>query len=376
MIVPISGQVSGKPEADNVMQVMSGNHYGGGEWTKKFEHGFSQFMGARHAILCNSGSSANLLALSALELPKGSEVITCAVNFPTTVNAIIQLGLVPVFVDADPKTLNHKNSLDILEAKTDKTGAVILAHTLGNPFDIPVDLGVPLIEDACDAIGSTINGKMVGRRGIMATASFYPAHHMTMGEGGAILTDSPRLKKVIESYRDWGRDCWCEPGQDNVCGTRYDGEYDHKYTYSRIGYNLKATDMQAAVGVAQLSRLDGFINRRIENWSYLRENLEGLPIEFVEATPNSNPSWFGFAFLTDERNKLARYLDKHQIGNRPVMAGNVLRQPAYKNIEYRVIGNLDGANKIHECGIWVGVFPGITDEMRDYQVNVIRSFYE
>lgn len=380
MKVPISGQVTGREEADNVAQVALSSHYGGGEWTKKFEHGFAQFMGARHAILCNSGSSANLLALSALELSKGSEVITSAVNFPTTVNAIIQLGLIPVFLDADPKTLNPTNPSAIYEAMSEKTGAIIMAHTLGNPYDFTFPIKeykhINYIEDACDAIGSTINGQMVGRRGVMSTASFYPAHHITMGEGGAVLTDNPRLKKVIESFRDWGRDCWCEPGQDNACGTRFNNSYDHKYTYSRIGYNLKATDFQASVGVAQLARLNGFIKRRIENWTYLRENLDGLPIEFVEATPNSNPSWFGFAFLTDKRNQLARYLDNHGVGNRPVMAGNLIRQPAYKNIEHRVVGNLDGANKIHECGIWVGVFPRITDEMREYQVKIIRSFYE
>jgi CDP-6-deoxy-D-xylo-4-hexulose-3-dehydrase len=210
----------------------------------------------------------------------------------------------------------------------------------------------------------------------MATTSFYPAHHITTGEGGMVTTDDPKLKKIIESYRDWGRDCWCGPGKDNTCGRRHDGDYDHKYTYSRIGYNLKATDLQAAVGVAQMDRLEGFIRRRIENWIFLRENLEGLPIEFVEATPNSNPSWFGFAFLTAERNKLARYLDSKGIGNRPIMGGNLLRQPAYKDIEHRVIGNLDGADKIHERGIWVGVYPGITNEMREYQVETIRAYYE
>jgi len=374
MIVPVSGQVTGQPEADNVAKVAMSGHYGGGEFTHKFERGFASYMGARHAILCNSGSSANLLALAALELPKGSEVLTCAVNFPTTVNAIIQLGLVPVFVDADPKTLNAKNYNLVGEWK-----AAIFAHTLGNPCIIPIDaenpVNVPVIEDCCDAIGSTINGQMVGRRGVMSTASFYPAHHITMGEGGAVMTDSPRLKKIIESYRDWGRDCWCPPGCDNTCGTRFEGTYDHKYTYSRIGYNLKASDFQAAVGVAQLDRLQGFIQKRKDNHAYLRAGLDNLPIEFVEATTNSDPSWFGFAFLTDKRNELARYLDEHGVGNRPIMAGNLLRQPAYKDIEHRIIGNLDGADRIHREGIWIGVYPGITDEMRAYQVETIRKFY-
>ena len=373
MKVPVSGQVTGKAEADNVLSVGLSDHYAAGEWTRYFERGFAQFMGARHAILCNSGSSANLLALAALELPRGTEVLTTAVNFPTTVNAILQLGLVPVFADSDPKTLN----LDGAMALFWKTGAVMLAHTLGNPVDLR-KLGsgdLPIVEDCCDAIGSTIHGEMVGRRGVAATASFYPAHHMTMGEGGAVLTDSPRLKKIIESYRDWGRDCWCEPGADNTCGTRFEGEYDHKYTYSRIGYNLKASEFQAAVGVAQLDRLQGFIARRRENWHALRAGLEGLPLEFVEATADSDPSWFGFAFLTDQRNRLARYLDERGVGNRPIMGGNLLRQPAYRDIPHRVIGDLHGANKIHKQGLWVGVYPGITDAMRDYQIETIRGYF-
>ena len=367
--VPVSGQVTGKEEADNVMQVANSQSYGGFIWTNRFERGFARFMGAREAILCNSGSSANLLALAALELPKGSEVITTAVNFPTTVNCIIQLGLVPVFVDSDPKTLNAI-SLDY------PASAMIVAHSLGNPVEIPEDWNRDrIIEDCCDAVGSTINGQMVGRRGILSTVSFYPAHHMTMGEGGAVLTDSPRLRKIIESYRDWGRDCFCEPGRDNTCGRRFDGDYDHKYTYSRIGYNLKASDFQAAVGVAQLDRLELFISTRKRNWSYLRAGLDGLPLEFVEPTPGSDPSWFGFAFLTPERNKLARYLDEHGVGCRPIMGGNLLRQPAYKNIDHRVIGNLDGANKIHSEGIWIGVFPGITEQMRKYQVETIHKYF-
>lgn len=375
MKVPISGQVTGLPEARNVLKVAMSQHYGGGAWTQAFERRFAHFMGQRHAILCNSGSSANLLALAALELPKGNEVITSAVNFPTTVNAIIQLGLVPVFVDNDPKTLQpvwpaigiHHNI---------KAG--IVAHTLGNVAEVPV-YGMtpfPFIEDCCDAVGSTIHGKMVGQVGIMSTVSFYPAHHMTMGEGGAVLTNNPRLKKVIESYRDWGRDCWCEPGEDNRCGERFCGDYDHKYTYSRIGYNLKASDFQAAVGVAQLDRLQSFISKRRENWAYLHSELDGLPLEFVEATPGSNPSWFGFAFLTAERNKLAQYLESKGIGNRPIMGGNLLRQPAYKNIEHRVVGSLDGANRIHEQGLWIGCFPGITRDMMDYTIETMKGYFK
>jgi len=255
--------------------------------------------------------------------------------------------------------------------------AVVMAHTLGNPIDLMhyASYRIPIIEDCCDVIGGTINGRMVGRVGIMSTASFYPAHHITTGEGGMIMTDSPKLKKIIESYRDWGRDCWCAPGEDNTCGKRFDYEPEHKYCYSRIGYNLKASDFQAAVGVAQMDRLEGFVKKRRENWEYLRDNLQGLPIEIIEATPNSNPSWFGFAFLTDDRKRLAPYLDENGVGCRPIMGGNILRQPAYRNIEHYVIGKLDGANRIHECGIWVGVFPGITAEMREYQVKVIKKFF-
>jgi CDP-6-deoxy-D-xylo-4-hexulose-3-dehydrase len=376
MKVRISGQITGQPEADNLAQVAMSGHYAAGPWSARFEREFSRFMGARHAILCNSGSSANLLALAALELPKGSEVLTTAVNFPTTVNAIIQLGLVPVFVDSDPKTLGPWPEWDWGFQFKD-IEAMIFAHTLGNPVDL-YELGkynIPLIEDCCDAVGSTIRGRMVGRGAAMSTVSFYPAHHMTMGEGGCVLTDSPRLKRVIESFRDWGRDCWCEPGEDNTCGTRWDGEYDHKYTYSRIGYNLKATDLQAAVGVAQMERLPDFIRERRRNWTYLRSGLDGLPIEFVEETQGSEPSWFGFPFLAQDRKRLARFLDGRGIGNRPIMAGNLLRQPAYKNIEHRVIGTLEGANKIHEQGMWIGCWPGIDESMMDYVIDTMREFY-
>ncbi len=371
MKVPISGQVTGTAEVAKVLEVAMSDHYGGGIWTHQFERGLANLMGHRDAIFCNSGSSANLLALASLELPKGSKVLTSAVGFPTTVNAIIQLGMIPVFVDADPKTLNA-----ILPLGWDLADALVLCHTLGNPMEVPDTRGwKPIIEDCCDAIGSTIHGQMVGQKGIMSTASFYPAHHMTTGEGGAVLTDSPKLSKIIRSYRDWGRDCWCEPGKDNTCGTRYKGDYDHKFTYSRIGYNLKASDFQAAVGLAQLDRIRDFGKARRSNWQYYREQLDGLPVEFVEPAPDSDPSWFGFAFLTDRRNELARHLDEHGIGNRPIMGGNLLRQPAYKDIEYKAIGNLDGANKIHEQGLWIGVFPGITREMQDYTIGVIRDYF-
>lgn len=372
MKVPISGQVTGAEEAYNVAQVALSDHYGGGEWVTRFEKKFAGRNGARFGMMTNSGSSANLLALAALELPKGSEVMTCAVNFPTTVNAIIQLGLKPVFVDADPKTLNAV-PFEVEES----TKAVILAHTLGNPAPSP-DF-YPLIEDCCDALGSTVNGELVGRKGTFATFSFYPAHHITTGEGGMVLTDIPKYKKIVESYRDWGRDCWCEPGKDNTCGTRFETERDHKYSYSRIGYNLKSSDLNAAVGVAQMDRLDGFIQKRRENWRYLYEGLKDLPIEIIEPSPNSNPSWFGFAFLTKDRRKLAPYLDSNGVGCRPAMGGNLLNQDVYKNlvrgVDYRVIGSLDGSDRIDREALWIGVYSGITSDMRDYQIDIVRKFY-
>ena len=370
MKVPISGQITGFDEVANVMQVARNNAYGGYIWTNRFEKGFAKYMQARFGIMTNSGSSANLLALAALELPKGSHILTTALNFPTTVNPIIQLGHIPIFIDSDPKTLNAI----YWNPKEYYYDACIFAHTLGNPVDIPESV-LPIIEDCCDAVGSTIDGQPIGKRGVMATVSFYPAHHITTGEGGMVLTDSPKLKRVIESYRDWGRDCWCEPGKDNTCGTRFDRDYDHKYTYSRIGYNLKASDFQAAVGVAQLDKLPEFVRIRRRNWEYLRAGLDDLPLEFVERAPNTNPSWFGFAFLTPERNKLARYLDNKGIGNRPIMGGNLLRQPAYYNIEKRIVGSLDGANKIHEQGLWIGCFPGITPDMMDYTIEVMRAYF-
>lgn len=369
MKVPISGQVTGQPEADNVMQVANSQHYGGGIWTTRFERGIADYMGRRFALFTNSGSSALLCAMAALELPKGSRVLTSAVNFPTTANPIVQLGHIPVFVDADPKTLNAVWFGDI------KADAAVIAHTLGNPAHIP-NVDYPVIEDCCDAIGSKIDGKMVGGKGVMSTASFYPAHHITTGEGGAVFTDNPRLRRLAEQYRTWGRDCWCEPGEDDKCGRRYDGDYDHKYTYSKVGYNLKASDLQAAAGVAQLDRLEGFCIARRYNWEYYRKELEVLPIDIIEPTPRSDPSWFGFPFLTDRRSELARFLSEREIGNRPIMAGNLTRQPAYKDVHYEVIGDLTGADEIHERGLWIGVMPAITKEMMDYVIEAFHEFYK
>jgi len=374
MKVPISGQVTGQEERDNIIKVAESSHYGPGEWTRRFERGLADFMGARFGSFCNSGSSALLLAMSALSMPKGSKVLTSAVNFPTTVNAIIQRGYVPVLVDADPKTLNAVN----VDVDIDSIRAMLFAHTLGNPMDLThyASYRLPIIEDCSDALGSTIHGRMVGRVGVMSTASFYPAHHITGGGGGIVLTDSPKLKLNIDRFMMWGRDCWCEPGEDNTCGKRFSYDYDHKYTYSEIGYNLQSTDFEAAALCAQLDRLERFTRIRKENQYYLRANLEDLPLEFVEATEGSSPSWFGLAFLTDRRNELARFLDKKEIGNRPIMAGNIMRQPAYRETEIHVIGDLKGANKIHEQGLWVGCFPGIDNDMMNYVIESMHEFFK
>ena len=369
MKVPISGQITGQAEAENVAQVANSQHYGGGIWTTRFERGIADYMGRRFALFTNSGSSALLCAMAALELPKGSRVLTSAVNFPTTVNVIVQCGHIPVFVDADPKTLN----IDRFHWPIKKVDAAIIAHTLGNPAHIP-NVDYPVIEDCCDAIGSKIDGQMVGGKGVFSTASFYPAHHITTGEGGAVFTDNPRLHRLAEQYRTWGRDCWCEPGEDDKCGRRYDGDYDHKYTYSKIGYNLKSSDFQAAVGVAQLERLEGFGIARRYNWNYLNDGLKKFPIDIVKMPYTASP--FGFAFLTDKRNELAKFLAEREIGNRPIMAGNLTRQPAYKDVRYEVIGDLTGADEIHERGLWIGVMPAITKEMMDYVIDAFREFYK
>ena len=369
MKVPISGQVRTSNERKYINDVLDSLHYGGGKYMRAFEKGLARYQGSRFALSCNSGSSANLLALASLELPKGSRILTCAVNFPTTVAAIVQLGHVPVFVDADPKTLNavpfdHIQGID----------AAIFAHTLGNPLYIPY-VDYPVIEDCADALGSEIHGRKVGNVGIMATCSFYPAHHMTTGEGGAVFVNNPKLAKVIASYRDWGRACWCAPGEDNTCGRRFAGDYDHKYSYDRLGYNMKMSDLQAAVGVAQLEEIETFHRIRRRNWQMLHDGLIDMPIDIIMASPHSNPSWFGFAFMTDRRNDLARYLEKHDIGNRPIMGGNLLRQHAFMDIEREVIGDLDGANEIHERGIYIGCFHGLNEAQIEHSIKTVRGFY-
>jgi CDP-4-dehydro-6-deoxyglucose reductase, E1 len=401
-LVPVSGKVFDATEMEHLVDSSLDFWLTTGRFAKQFEKKFAQRFGVRHCLLVNSGSSANLVALSALTSPTlggrqlrpGDEVITAAAGFPTTVNPILQNNLVPVFLDAHIPTYN----LDVTQleaARSDRTRAIMVAHTLGNPFDLEAVMAFArrynlwVIEDTCDALGATYNGQKVGTFGDLSTMSFYPAHHITMGEGGAVMTNNSALKKLVESFRDWGRDCWCEPGVDDTCGKRFgwqlgdlpDG-YDHKYTYSHIGYNLKLSDMQAAVGVAQLEKLDGFIEQRRQNFAYLLERLRTLEAHLIlpEATPHSDPSWFGFPITVREtapvsRNELVRTLEAHKIGTRLLFGGNLLRQPAYRNIAHRRIGNLERADQIMNQTFWVGVYPGLNRAMLDHIVETLtRAF--
>lgn len=371
-----------------------------GRFAKQFERQFAGFYGLRGAVLVNSGSSANLVALSCLTSPKlgerqlrpGDEVITVAAGFPTTVNPIFQNGLRPVFVDVEIPTYNLDVAL-LDAALSPRTRAVMLAHTLGNPFDVEAVLAfcrkhsLWLIEDTCDAVGSRFHGKLAGTFGDLATVSFYPAHHMTMGEGGCVLTDQPMLKTLAESFRDWGRDCWCDPGQDGTCGKRFSwklGElpcgYDHKYTYSHIGYNLKLTDMQAAVGVAQLAKLPGFIEARKRNFEALHEGLRDLQDLLIlpEATPGSDPSWFGFPIAVRPgtgftRDAIAGFLESRKIATRLLFGGNLTRQPAYLGRDFRIAGELTRTDFVMNNVFWIGVYPGLTQPQIEYVVDTVRS---
>ncbi len=399
--VPVSGRVFDDAEIKHLVEAALDFWLTTGRFAAQFEREFARFFGLRHAMLVNSGSSANLLALSCLTSPKlgdralrpGDEVITVAAGFPTTVNPIFQNQLVPVFVDVRIPTYNI--DADQLEAAlSDRTRAIMLAHTLGNPFDVQrvVDFArrhqLWLIEDCCDAVGATYQGKKVGTFGDLATVSFYPAHHITMGEGGCVLTDNSKLKTLVESFRDWGRDCWCEPGKDNTCGKRFGwqlGElpegYDHKYTYSHIGYNLKATDMQAAVGVAQLAKLPAFIEARRRNFQVLWQGLSDLAEFFIlpQATPGSEPSWFGFPITVADdapftRNDLVQFLEQRKIGTRLLFGGNLIRQPAYSDKKYRIADNLINTDKVLHNTFWIGVYPGLTKEMLDFIISSIHDF--
>ncbi len=399
--IPVSGKVFDAHEVKTLVDSSLDFWLTTGRFAARFETEFARFIGARSASLVNSGSSANLVALSALTSPllkerqlhKGDEVITVACGFPTTVNPTIQNGLVPVFCDVNLETYDIDVS-QLEDARSEKTRAVMLAHTLGNPFDLGAvkafcdRYNLWLVEDCCDAVGATYNGQNCGTFGDLATVSFYPAHHITMGEGGAVLSNGRGLKRLVESFRDWGRDCWCDPGKDNTCGKRFDwqlGElphgFDHKYTYSHIGYNLKATDMQAAVGVAQMQKLPGFIESRRSNFRILREGLKSVEPFLVlpQATPSANPSWFGMplAVRADapfSRDELVRHLESCKIGTRLLFAGNLLRQPAYLNIEHRKIGDLPNSDFVMRQAFWIGVYPGLTPEMLDYMVETIRNF--
>jgi CDP-4-dehydro-6-deoxyglucose reductase, E1 len=398
--VPVSGRVFDAADIQSLVDSSLDFWLTTGRFADQFEKEFARFFRMRSAILVNSGSSANLLALTSLTSPllgqrrllPGDEVITVATGFPTTVNPIFQNNLVPVFVDVEIPTYN----VDVTQLETalsNRTRAVMLAHTLGNPFNLQAVTAfckkhsLWLIEDCCDAVGATYNGLPAGKFGDLATVSFYPAHHITMGEGGAVLTDNPKLKKLVESFRDWGRDCWCDPGKDNTCGKRFDwqlGElprgYDHKYTYSHIGYNLKATDMQAAVGVSQMKKLPGFIEKRRSNFNYLMERLSHLQNHFIlpEATPNSDPSWFGFPiYVRPEagftRDEAVRRLEAQKIGTRLLFGGNLIHQPAYLGQNYRVIGNLARAEEVMHRVFWIGVYPGLTQPMLDYVGDVLMQ---
>ncbi len=398
--VPVSGRVFDAAELQ--LLVDSGLEFWltAGRYAAAFERDFARFFGLRHAILVNSGSSANLVALSALTSPRlrgrrlrpGDEVITVAAGFPTTVNPIVQNGLVPVFVDVTLPTYNiDVSQLDA--ALSDRTRAIMVAHTLGNPFAVEAvkafadEHELWLIEDCCDAVGSTVGGRHVGTFGELATTSFYPAHHITMGEGGCVLTNRPALKRLVESFRDWGRDCWCEPGDADTCGRRFEwqlGElprgYDHKYTFSHIGYNLKATDMQAAVGVAQLEKLPRFVEARRRNYEALRAGVADLEHFFVlpEATPGTEPSWFGFPLSVSadaplDRNAVIERLEARKIATRLLFAGNLTRQPAYLQVERRIPVPLTNTDFVMTNAFWIGVYPGLTQPMIDYVLEVLHE---
>jgi CDP-6-deoxy-D-xylo-4-hexulose-3-dehydrase len=398
-LVPISGKVFDGAEMRLLVESSLDFWLTTGRFAEQFEKEFARWFGIRECVLVNSGSSANLLAVSALTSPKlgdrrlqaGDEVITLAAGFPTTVNPIIQNNLVPVFVDVTVPTYNVDVS-QLEQALSPRTRALFFAHTLGNPFDLDAvkafaarhDLW--LIEDSCDAVGATYRGRKVGTFGDLTTTSFYPAHHITMGEGGSVLMEKPLLRTLVESFRDWGRDCWCAPGKDNTCGKRFEWQlgdlpcgYDHKYSYSHIGYNLKLTDMQAAVGVAQLQKLGGFIDARRRNFARLSEGLRDLGEYFVlpEATAGAEPSWFGFPIAVREgapftRNRVIHELEQRKIATRLLFGGNLVRQPAYQNAVHRVAAPLTNTDFIMNQVFWIGVFPGITPAMMDY---VVESFH-
>jgi CDP-6-deoxy-D-xylo-4-hexulose-3-dehydrase len=401
--VPVSGRVYDDIDIQTLVASSLDFWLTTGRFNDRFEDEFRDFLGVSHAVTANSGSSANLLAITALcskslgkkAMRPGDEVITVAAGFPTTLNPIIQNGLTPVFVDVDLQTYNATLE-SITEAISPKTKAIFLAHTLGNPFavsevqDLAKDRELWLVEDCCDALGSEYNGQKAGTFGDLATFSFYPAHHITMGEGGAVVTNSSELAKLVTSLRDWGRDCYCPPGKDNTCGRRFKGKYgglpdgyDHKYVYSNAGYNLKITDMQAAIGLAQMSHLDDFIKKRKANFRRLRKNLIAVEnhLQLPEKTSGSEPSWFGFPITIRDSKKFNRvrlleHLNKAKIGTRLLFGGNLIKQPYMDSVKYRVSGPLNNTDRIMDDSFWIGVYPGLTSEMLDYVSNVLVKYFE
>ena len=401
--IPPTGKIIGDSELQNMVEASLDGWLTAGRFNKEFEKKLAEFIGIKQLITVNSGSSANLIAFSTLTSSKlkeraikpSDEVITVAAGFPTTINPIVQFGAVPVFVDVKIPTYNiDENAIE--EAITPKTKAIMIAHTLGNPFNLKAVKSICekknlwLIEDSCDALGSMYEKQMVGTFGDIATLSFYPAHHITMGEGGAVFTNNIRLKMIAQSFRDWGRDCFCEPGKENTCGKRFDWKlgdlpkgYDHKYTYSHLGYNLKITDIQAACGVGQLKRAEEFIQKRKDNFQYLTTKLQKLSDYLIlpQATARSDPSWFGYPITlnestTNNRRDLLTYLDQKKIGTRQLFGGNLTKQPYFRGMPYRTVGSLISTDIIMNRTFWIGVYPGLTQEMLEYVVEQLEAYFQ